>query len=231
MKRSKSVALTLMVGTAALSLAGCGDGVQPTPAVQDFAFGNASECVVAGFDLDGCSSTYQRALASHTASAPRYATEPECEDATDADCVTARFPNVDGSVTTAWVPKMDGFMFTADADGGWQTGQAQAETSGGSGGSGGIVRHYYAGIPLYSSRSHSGSRIDLPSVKAFASAPKYGRTAPVPVVRSFGAQSAAYVPSSSGSSKFTSSSLGNARTSAVSRGGMSGGGRGGSAGG
>jgi len=238
MKRSRSVALTLMVGTAALALAGC-DGSPPASPTSDYAFKNTDQCVAAGLVREECVTNFEQALKSHVANAPRFPTEQECVAVVDSECEGAMFPNVDGTTTRAWVPRMDGFLFTK-ANEEWQSGsETQVASSGGSGGSsvsgGGSHSHFFYSTPLYGSRSQPGSHLDLASLKAHSPSKPSVR----PYVRNYGVQvPSSYASNSSGGSRSSllsstsspSPSMGNSRTTTVSRGVFSGG-RGSSAGG
>ena len=231
MKRSRSVALTLMVGTAALAMAGC-DGSPSVPTTSDYAFKDTDQCIAAGLGRDECATNFDRALKSHVSSAPRFPTEQECEAVVDSECEAAQFPNADGSSTTAWVPRMDGFLFTK-ANGEWQSGETQAASSGGTGG--GARSHSFFSTPLYGSRRQPGSHLDLSSLRAFSTSKPSVR----PYVRNYGVQVPAYASHTSGGSRSSllsstaspsRSTMGNSKTTTVSRGILSGG-RGFSAGG
>jgi uncharacterized protein YgiB involved in biofilm formation len=110
-KRSKRVVLTTLVAAAgAAAVGGCGGGGtdwNDEPAVDAFPYASVAECQSANQVPDStCQEAYQDALANHEQAAPRYATQPLCEDEFGQNQCQQRLAG--GS--NYWVPILGGFM-------------------------------------------------------------------------------------------------------------------------
>lgn len=105
MKRSKKAALMLMVPTATLMLASCGE--DPKEAVV---FSSPEECAayVTSASADQCMADFKAAQALHPQVAPKYANKAECEaDFGAGQCETAPQQHAGGSF---FMPLMMGYM-------------------------------------------------------------------------------------------------------------------------
>jgi uncharacterized protein YgiB involved in biofilm formation len=113
MKRSRTVALTLMMGTAS-TLSACGDA---PPDQLAFTGGNAlQQCIDSGAGAAACQTAFDAALAQHRESAPKFETQPVCLDATDSECEAVGTYRQDGSYTSFWVPALGGFLLARALD-------------------------------------------------------------------------------------------------------------------
>lgn len=105
MKRSKKAALILMVPTATLMLASCGE--DPAEAVV---FSSPEECAayVTAASAEQCMADYKAAQALHPQVAPKYPGKAECEaDFGSGKCETAPQQHASGSF---FMPMMMGYM-------------------------------------------------------------------------------------------------------------------------
>lgn len=110
MKRSKKVALMLMVPTATMMLAGCGE--KQTEAVV---FSSPEECasLVTSSSADQCYADYRAAQALHPHVAPKYVNKNECETdfgAGQCEAVPPQQQQQQASGTGFFMPLMMGYM-------------------------------------------------------------------------------------------------------------------------
>jgi uncharacterized protein YgiB involved in biofilm formation len=109
-KRSKRVVLTTLAAAgAAAALGGCDGSADwnDEPAVDAFPYATVAECQAANAVPDStCTEAYADALANHEQAAPRFETQPLCEDEFgNGQCQ----PRVAGN-SNYWVPILGGFM-------------------------------------------------------------------------------------------------------------------------
>jgi uncharacterized protein YgiB involved in biofilm formation len=110
MKRSRGVALTTLTATAGtLTLTACGD----EPMVEGQVFATVAECVAAGTPQAECQNAYNQALADNQNDAPRFESQPLCEEGFGPGRCEQR-TDAGGSF---WVPLLGGFLI-ANAMGG-----------------------------------------------------------------------------------------------------------------
>lgn len=145
MKRSKKVALILMVPTTTFMLASCGE--DPKEVVV---FNNPNECasMVSTMSAEQCIADYQAAKALHPQVAPKYANKSECEtDFGAGQCETAP-PQTTGS-SGFFMPMMMGYM----------AGQMLSRQGGGqaTGAAAGAARNGVNTQPLYKSSDDRGT--------------------------------------------------------------------------
>jgi uncharacterized protein YgiB involved in biofilm formation len=113
MKRSRTVALTLMMGTAT-TLSACGES---PPDQITFSGGNAlQQCIDSGAGDDACRTAYEAALSQHREIAPRFTTQPLCVESTDSECEAIGTYAQDGSYSSFWVPALGGFLLARALD-------------------------------------------------------------------------------------------------------------------
>jgi uncharacterized protein YgiB involved in biofilm formation len=109
MKRSKRVVLTTLAAAGAAAVAGCDGGADwnDEPAVDAFPYATVAECQSANQVPDStCQEAYADALANHEQAAPRFESEPLCEDEFgQGQCQ----PRLAGN-SNYWVPILGGFM-------------------------------------------------------------------------------------------------------------------------
>lgn len=105
MKRSKKVALMLMVPATTLIMAGCGEERE-----QAMVFNSPDECVQSGLSTqDQCRADYVAAQSAHPQVAPKYQDKTECEaDFGAGHCETAPQKSEHGS--SMFMPMMMGFL-------------------------------------------------------------------------------------------------------------------------
>ena len=159
MKRSKKVALMLMVPTTTMMLAGCGE--DPAEAVV---FSSPEECasLVTSTSADQCYADYRAAQALHPQVAPKYLNKAECEnDFGSGQCEAAPQQHASGSF---FMPMMMGYMAGQmfNRQGGAMPNPSQQEerTAAGTGGAAGAAAHARNGVrtqPLYKSRDDRGT--------------------------------------------------------------------------
>lgn len=157
MKRSRSLTLTGLMATGALSLGAC-DGA-PQVAQQDiankdpveaFAYATLDQCKAANQVSDEeCDKNYKTALQDDEKSAPRYKAQADCEDVYGAgQCVPRSSVNNGGG--SFFTPLLAGFVIgrMLDGGGGYRgTGVYRRDDRAGGGfytGWGGAVNHDYA---------------------------------------------------------------------------------------
>ncbi len=160
MKRSKKVALMLMVPTTTMMLASCGE--DPKEAVV---FSSPEECasMVTSTSADQCYADYRAAQALHPQVAPKYLNKSECEnDFGSGQCEQAPQQHAGGSF---FMPMMMGYMAGQmfNRQGGAMPNQPQQEerTAAGTGGAAaGAATNARSGVrtqPLYKSRDDRGT--------------------------------------------------------------------------
>jgi uncharacterized protein YgiB involved in biofilm formation len=160
MKRSKKVALMLMVPTTTMMLASCGE--DPTEAVV---FNNPEECasMVSSTSADQCYADYRAAQALHPQVAPKYLNKSECEnDFGSGQCEQAPQQHAGGSF---FMPMMMGYMAGQmfNRQGGAMPNQPQqaertaAGTGGAAAGAAANSRSAVRTQPLYKSRDDRGT--------------------------------------------------------------------------
>lgn len=109
LKRSRRVALTTLTAVGTAALTGCGDGNAwgdgPTGDGQVFA--SVAECAASGaFNQQECQDAYAQAQADDANNAPRFQSQPLCEqEFGSGECQ----PRVD-STGSFWVPALAGFV-------------------------------------------------------------------------------------------------------------------------
>jgi uncharacterized protein YgiB involved in biofilm formation len=109
MKRSRGVALTTLTATAGtLTLTGCGDD----PMVEGQVFSTVAECVAAGTPQGECQEAYNQALADNQNDAPRFESQPLCEEGFGPGQCEQRS---DGG-GSFWVPLLAGFVIANAID-------------------------------------------------------------------------------------------------------------------
>ena len=106
MKRSRTVALTLMMGTAT-SLSACGDPPDEIAFTGPLAM---QECTDSGASTYECQTAYDAALLRHREEAPRFESMPACVEATDSECESIGLYNADGTFQNVFVPALAGFL-------------------------------------------------------------------------------------------------------------------------
>ncbi|HEX8191548.1 MAG TPA: DUF1190 domain-containing protein [Allosphingosinicella sp.] len=109
MKRSKRVVLTTLAAAGAAAVAGCDGSADwnDEPAVDAFPYATVAECRAANaVPDDACQEAYNDALGNHEQAAPRFATQPLCEDEFGQNQCQ---PRVAGN-SNYWVPILGGFM-------------------------------------------------------------------------------------------------------------------------
>lgn len=155
MKRSKKVALMLMVPTTTMMLAGCGE--DPAEAVV---FSSPEECasLVTSTSADQCYADYRAAQALHPQVAPKYLNKAECEnDFGSGQCEAAPQQHASGSF---FMPMMMGYMAGQmfNRQGGAMPNPAQQEErTGGAAGAAANARNGVRTQPLYKSRDDRGT--------------------------------------------------------------------------
>lgn len=156
MKRSKKVALMLMVPTTTMMLAGCGE--DPAEAVV---FSSPEECasLVTSTSADQCYADYRAAQALHPQVAPKYLNKAECEnDFGSGQCEAAPQQHASGSF---FMPMMMGYMAGQmfNRQGGAMPNPAQQEerTAAGTSGAAANPRNGIRTQPLYKSRDDRGT--------------------------------------------------------------------------
>lgn len=160
MKRSKKVALMLMVPTTTMMLASCGE--DPTEGVV---FSNPEECasMVSSTSADQCYADYRAAQALHPQVAPKYPNKSECEnDFGSGQCEQAPQQHAGGSF---FMPMMMGYMAGQmfNRQGGAMPNQPQqaertaAGTGGAAAGAAANSRSAVHTQPLYKSRDDRGT--------------------------------------------------------------------------
>ena len=160
MKRSKKVALMLMVPTTTMMLASCGE--DPKEAVV---FSSPEECasMVTSTSAEQCYADYRAAQALHPQVAPKYLNKSECEnDFGSGQCEQAPQQHAGGSF---FMPMMMGYMAGQmfNRQGGAMPNQPQQEerTAAGTGGAAaGAATNARSGVrtqPLYKSRDDRGT--------------------------------------------------------------------------
>ena len=160
MKRSKKVALMMMVPTTTMMLASCGE--DPKEAVV---FSSPEECasMVTSTSADQCYADYRAAQALHPQVAPKYLNKSECEnDFGSGQCEQAPQQHAGGSF---FMPMMMGYMAGQmfNRQGGAMPNQPQQEerTAAGTGGAAaGAATNARSGVrtqPLYKSRDDRGT--------------------------------------------------------------------------
>jgi uncharacterized protein YgiB involved in biofilm formation len=109
MKRSKRVVLTTLAAAGAVAAGAC-DGSSDwndEPAVDAFPYASVAECQAANQVPDStCQDAYRNALTNHEQAAPRFATQPLCEDEFGQNQCQQR---VAGG-NSYWMPMLGGFM-------------------------------------------------------------------------------------------------------------------------
>lgn len=135
-KRSRSITITGLMASAALSIGGC-EAPAPqarwdsksTGEVDVATFANPAECTTSGkFTAEECNTAYRDALSESDAKAPQFADQQSCEERYGvAQCV----PRSEAGGGTSFMPLLAGFMI------------GQALSGGGYG---------YRGAPLYRDR-------------------------------------------------------------------------------
>jgi uncharacterized protein YgiB involved in biofilm formation len=104
MKRSKRVVLTTLTMAGAVTLQGCGGD---EPSVDAFPYASVAECQSAGdVPASECQTAYTQAMANHEQAAPRFESQPLCEEQFGAGQCQQRAAGT-GSV---WMPLLAGFM-------------------------------------------------------------------------------------------------------------------------
>ena len=106
MKRSKSLMLRLMVGTAGLAmLAGCDE----EPKAEGHTYANAEACVTAGeYSAEQCEKSFEAARNAHLIGGPRYEAEDLCEEEWgDDDC-----DRVSSGGSFIYMPRMHSYAMT-----------------------------------------------------------------------------------------------------------------------
>lgn len=151
MKRSEAIKLTLM-GAGVVAL------VAYERAPRGGAFADPRQCVEAGLSSAACNTAYQLALARHQRDAPRFATGPECERATDATCQSTGLPLPNGGATNAFAPVMSGYVMNRDCD----PSRSECRRSGSA--SNPAYRSFSSDEPLYESRTRRGRYRALPDL-------------------------------------------------------------------
>ena len=179
-KRSKRVVLTTLVAAGAAAVGAC-DGSSDwndEPAVDAFPYATVAECQAANQVPDStCQDAYRDALGNHEQAAPRFATQPLCEDEFGQNQCQQRLA---GS-NNYWMPILGGFMVgqalgNVDIDGRRRYRYGGLYRSRKSGG-------WYSGGPYGGPLQRSGS-----SWRAGNSS--FDRPASAPAVRSSSSQSA-----------------------------------------
>ncbi len=103
MKRSKKAALVLMVPTATILLAGCGEERE-----NALVYADPSECASSGFNTaEQCQADYAEAKALHPLTAPKYESKADCETEFGAGKCEAAPASSGGSF---FMPMMMGYM-------------------------------------------------------------------------------------------------------------------------
>lgn len=158
-KRSQRVALVLMAPMvfpmAAVTLTGCGER-----AVDAVAFADITECNHSGYSAEECYVAWEEANQQHSASAPRYISQAECEaDFGEQACEPAPERHQGGNY---FMPMMAGFLA------GRLLSQAMA-------GGGAAARGAIAPQPLYKSRD------DRQTFRTANNTPVTTRTGPIQV--------------------------------------------------
>ncbi len=105
MKRSKKAALVLMVPTATILLAGCGEERETA-----LVYADPSECASSGFNsAEQCQADYAEAKALHPLTAPKFESQTDCETEFGAGkCEQA--PQTASSGGSFFMPMMMGYM-------------------------------------------------------------------------------------------------------------------------
>lgn len=160
MKRSRKVALMLMVPTTTMMLASCGE--DPAEAVV---FSSPEECasMVTSSSAEQCYADYRAAQALHPQVAPKYANKGECEtDFGAGQCETA--PQQSASGSSFFMPMMMGYMAGQMFNrGGAMPNQPQQDVRAATGAGGavaGAADNSRSGVrtqPLYKSRDDRGT--------------------------------------------------------------------------
>ena len=164
MKRSKKVALMLMVPATTLLMAGCGEERE-----QAMVFNSPDECVQSGLSTqEQCSANFVAAKAAHPEVAPKYKDKAECEaDFGAGHCETAPQRTEHGS--SMFMPMMMGFLagqmmnrpsasqFTQPNAAQQNAGGQPAKPGAGAGAGGGFASRFES-QPLYKSRNDSTFR-------------------------------------------------------------------------
>lgn len=120
MKRSKKAALFLMVPTATLLLAGCGEKT-----VDAMVYTSPEQCETFSTQAaaDQCLVDFKAAQALHPQVAPKYANKAECEvDFGAGNCETA--PNQQAGTGSFFMPMMMGYMAAQMLNRGGQAGNS-----------------------------------------------------------------------------------------------------------
>ena len=109
MKRSKRVVLTTLAAAGVVAVQGCGGNSDwgDEPGVDTMPFASVAECAASGtIPAATCQAAYADALGNHEQAAPRFATQPLCEEEFgQGQCQ----PRVAGN-SNYWVPILGGFM-------------------------------------------------------------------------------------------------------------------------
>ncbi|HEX8643251.1 MAG TPA: DUF1190 domain-containing protein [Allosphingosinicella sp.] len=109
MKRSKRVILTTLAAAGAAAVQGCGGDSDwsDEPTVDAMPFATVAECQATGqIPASTCQAAYADALGNHEQAAPRFATQPLCEEEFGGGQCQ---PRVAGN-SSYWVPILGGFM-------------------------------------------------------------------------------------------------------------------------
>ena len=132
-KRSKRVVLTTLAAAGAVVVQGCGSDWDEEPSIDTTPFASLAECQASGtIPASTCQTAYNEALGNHEQAAPRFETQPLCEEEFgQGQCQ----PRVAGN-SNYFIPVLAGFMVgrMLDRDN----------------------RNYYRYGGLYRSRRHNG---------------------------------------------------------------------------
>ncbi|HEX8216514.1 MAG TPA: DUF1190 domain-containing protein [Allosphingosinicella sp.] len=108
MKRSKRVALTTLTVASVATVQACGSGDWgDEPSVDAFPYASVAECTSAGrVPASECNAAYNQALANHEQAAPRFESQPLCEEQFGAGQCQQRT----AGASSFWLPLLGGFM-------------------------------------------------------------------------------------------------------------------------
>ena len=112
-RRSRYISV-LLVGATASQLAACGDSEQ-TSNVEIFP--SVAACS-AKYPADQCERTFAQSQAEHQRTAPRFATQPECEQQSGSTCQQVPVTRPDGSIQNMFIPALAGFLLGRALSGG-----------------------------------------------------------------------------------------------------------------
>ena len=108
MKRSQRVVLTTLTAAGVCAVQACGSGDwSDDPSVEASPFASVAECQSSGrVPADQCQTAYRQALANHDQAAPRFESQPLCEEQFGGGQCQQRM--IGGG--NVWMPVLAGFM-------------------------------------------------------------------------------------------------------------------------